>query len=216
LRGDLIHKKSEKIQCIPIFNPNEAENSDLLFISNNKIKKEEFRVYQNIFEEMGVKALYWDVDYYNGISYELDTRMIHKNTWIDKYKGKSIILASSPNDFSYFTTQDVYSHFDVNDSVHSSGFVVMGAEDKSTCKNIVSSLVENSPKFVDLDKETFSDYFITSSPSSEFMRDKERKILQEFAQKDTNHKFIIRSLYKPFLIPSDKFYAKKYCFGMSS
>ena len=172
LRGKLIEKKSQNIKVFPSFSPPESTD-DILLITDSEMLQEEFFIYINIFEGLGLKYNVWDISKYNGLSFDKDNNERHSLTWIDKYRGKCIVFPISCKDElkDYLNSNDIISHFvniDENDEIEDfdSGVVFIG---EISPKQILINLFEGI-ELISLENEEFSDNFFVGEPTIDSMK----------------------------------------------
>jgi hypothetical protein len=209
LRNKLIQSKLLPIQCVPNFDKDQS-NSDVLMFTNRNMTKNDFNAYQFIFKGLGLKPSYWDVDYHNGLSYQLDTNQSHEISWIDKFKGKSILLNSESEDFFKITPSHLYSHFDQKDSMETSGFVIFGCDNPN---QIISHSFKDSELTEKVEEAKFSDKYTFTSPTIEQMTSRCEEIQHEYCKLNPLYKYKVKGEFKPYQVGDRVLLTYKYCFG---
>ena len=205
----MIQSKVSSIQCVPYFDPD--DNSDVLMFTNRSMTKNDFNAYEFIFKGLGVTASYWDIDYYDGISYIGDSmKEIHENSWIDKFKSKSIILNADYEDFFKIDPKHVYSHFDQKSKVETSGFLVLGC-DKPT--EIIVHSFRGADLIEKLDESKFIDSYTFTSPNISQMKKKCESIQLDYCKKDLMYKYKVKGEFKPYQVGEKSYFSYKYCYG---
>eukprot|EP01080_Neovahlkampfia_damariscottae_P005288 gene5288-8906_t len=209
LRNKLIQSKVSPIQCVPYFDPN--DNADVLMFTNRQMTKNDFNAYDFIFKGLGVTASYWDVDYNEGISYIGETENRHKNSWIDLFKGKSIILNTDFEDFYKMNPGHLYTHFDQKNSMDTSGLIILGCDKPN---DIISHSFKSAEVIEKIDEKKFTDSYTFSSPTISHMKKKCEVLQYEYCKKDNLYKYKVKGEFKPYQVGEKSFFGSyTYCFG---
>ena len=108
LRDKLIEYNFKEIRVAPIYIP-EKNDADALMITNQRISRKEFVLWQRLLEVLNVKINFWDVDRYHGLSVDNRSKARHPASWQGQYSGKLILYPHC--DLHLLFTSDMVSHF---------------------------------------------------------------------------------------------------------
>jgi hypothetical protein len=123
-----LYYKERKIQMVdrvirvsPTFVEMTKENEgkyDVLLVSGAHFSPDCFRMFQYMFELLGLAPNFWDVEKYDGYSFKNPQKDRYDNSCIDKFRGKPIIFPNETNKGSPFEdvwSPDLYSHYKAKD-----------------------------------------------------------------------------------------------------
>ena len=108
LRDKLIEYNFRDIRVAPIYVP-DKDDADVLMITNQTITRKEFILWQRLLEVLNVKANFWDVDRYHGLSVDNRTKARHPASWLGRYPGKLILYPHC--DLRLLFASDLVAHF---------------------------------------------------------------------------------------------------------
>jgi hypothetical protein len=195
LRDKLIDSQTGFIEAIPCFNANMMDE-DVLLILCSSPSRDLFSTFRKTFDALGLYNInYWDAGHYRGVSYNRDTKTRHAQTWVDRYRGKLIIVYSEKLDHALelISAADITSHFE--NAEESSGMLFI-TEDMSNIKSeIADYLLKNGTSLDDkykvreLSDLEFVDYFRFGTPTLLTMTKKCRDIENESCKNDKQHRY---------------------------
>ncbi|KAL9656185.1 hypothetical protein ABK040_007802 [Willaertia magna] len=216
----LIQKIVKSVQCVPHYNSNAVETTDVLWITNKSVGRDEFQTFSNLFQSLNLRVNIWDKDFYKGISYCKDTADRHKTSWVDLYKNKLIIYSANRfSDINELYASDLVSHFGFDDETkYNSGFILI-CNEQPNIEYLKKYLLESGSTFVTkLSKNEFSGYYKVYNPTESDAINKCKELENEYETKSNNlerYSIIIDQLNIKS-IKSDSWISWKYSYGTAS
>jgi hypothetical protein len=158
---NLVEEYSATLQAVPHFNMDHIEETDALMIVANNMTKYGYMTYNAIFQMLSLKVQWWDSRLYGGVSLDRKTGQLHQASWVDKYRGKLIIIAVNTVDelIQKVNAEHITSHFDQSlystlslkdetSNLEASGFIVV--MDNQDCDQLqLSNNPEESQHYTD-------------------------------------------------------------------
>ena len=120
LRGKLIEYHQHFIRIIPFYIPTQPP-ADILFVTDKSVTRKEFILWQRLFELLGARVDFWDLDRFEGFSYRTGINVRHEISWIGRHTGALILFPNLP--FQYFDPIDVVAHLNDNSREGDANFV---------------------------------------------------------------------------------------------
>jgi hypothetical protein len=200
----LIERKTCEIYCSPIFNSEQALKSDILIFTDRTMTRSLFQTYQFILDGLSLKASLWDI--------EANDENVHetkdKQTWVDKFQGKSVILSTPCDNFFKFSPTSIFSHFEHQDEMNTSGFVVSKVFKKDP---LIFHLHEGSVHDK-IARSKLEEKFYFNKPMEIHMRDLIIKMESQLIKENSLHRFHIKYQFQPQLTQGG-FLADLYYYG---
>lgn len=227
LRDKLIQTNTGSIKCVPHFNEKTVQESDILLITNTCFTNKEFNTYNSLFKLLGLRASYWDLDLYGGISVDSTTGQPRLPTWKGgHFQDKPIVFplyhhVNEIQTMQLLHAQDLVEHFHPanarSDSESSIVLLFNGAANKSGDSSSSSSNSDQIAPTDVMDKrfikqymsqqyvhdryltdEEFSDTYRIMSPCKEYMSAKCEQLEQKFNDEDPSMRHIVHCIeYAP-------------------
>ncbi len=108
LRDKMIEYNQNMIKVVPMYNA-QSEPADILLVTDSDMTRQEFVIWSNILNLVGISYDIWDVSRYNGFSFNGNTEKRHPNTWHGRYSGKLILYPHCS--IKLLTGEDIAQHF---------------------------------------------------------------------------------------------------------
>jgi hypothetical protein len=227
LRGKLIEIQERQVRCCPTFIPmldddSSKEMFDVLFVTNRHITRLEYQLYERALRLLGLRFNVWDIEHYNGLSYEEKMNVRHSITWVNQFQGKLILMPMSQTDDEiwHISPQDIFSHFQ-SDLVHvaspddgsdttssaDSGIVLIGGNPS----RMLSYLFSGCPE-TEIPKKDLIGTFLVKTPTNNHLEQYVEKYMSNIQNMHPSMHFkMAKQLFQP-----EKQALGKYCVGTAT
>ena len=113
LRDVMVEWNHTSIRAAPDYTPSDDAESaaDVLFITSSLMTRQEFVLWERIFDLLGLVVDMWDIERYRGLSIDSRTRKRHSLTWVGRYTDRTIIFPYARNFPDLLRTEDLITHF---------------------------------------------------------------------------------------------------------
>jgi len=209
-KGRKIEHATNGVRIAPNF-VEYATNSDVLFVTDQHITRKEFLLYQRIFEGLGLQCNFWDCERYGGFS-----NVQHPVTWVDKFKGKLIVIPSAQQDdlIRLMSARDLFAHFvsdhkpipvqrsllsstlELDDPViysYDSGLVVVGGPTILDLLNHLFKFVTPIP----INEKELQGVYLINNPSQQDLITKCTNFANKLQEKEPSRHFTVNSIFAP-------------------
>lgn len=107
--------------------PGQEDNFDVLFVTGDHLNMEEMQKYMKVFDGLGLTVNFWNIDLYNGLSFDKETGQRHFVTWVEYFRGRLIVFPVENNEMmELMSAEDAMRHVTLR--FLGSGIVFVGAD----------------------------------------------------------------------------------------
>lgn len=193
LRGQVIETSNAQIRISPKWEDFQNIATNAVLFTGHHMSREEWLGWKRILEGVTLNAALWDVDYYNGISFDRATREKHRQSWShfprDRPHRRCLIVPLvSAEQLDSLSFEDVLQHFktypfatesDVVSHEEDCGVVVIGPETEL----VRASLLRVCPEIPLPDKYEFAGLAVGKADEKDAMS-KAKELLKKMQSKE--------------------------------
>ena len=194
LRGKLIEYNQHFIRVIPFYIPSQPP-ADILFVTDKSVTRKEFILWQRLFELLGARVDFWDLNRFEGFSYRPVTCVRHDISWVGRHSGSLILFPNLP--FQYFDPADVVTHLNDNSRVGDANFVtndsavlfISEGQITDDIKKFLLRVCPQSPKITIDGKDYGANHVI--GPDAEDIIEKRKEIIKNLESESPISRYYI-------------------------
>lgn len=193
LRGQIIETANAQIRIAPKWEDFQHVETNAILFTGHHMSREEWLAWKRILDGVALTAALWDVDYYNGISFDRTTREKHRQSWShfprDRPHRRCLIIPLvSAEQLESLHFEDVLRHFatypfatesEVLSYDEDCGVVVIGPE----AELVRASLLRVCPEIPLPDKYEFAGLAVGKADEKDAMS-KAKELLKKMQSKE--------------------------------